>query len=302
VGYTHYWRQTRNLTRDEWAAMTADFTELFNYAQHMAGIPLADGMGEAGTQPIIGKSNIAFNGVGDDHHETFFIRRVRDPEDYEFCKTAQKPYDAVVTACLCYLSTCLDTPAFRVSSDGSGPDFLDGLDLARKALPRKANILDIPMEIMAEDRWTAPWISCQDEKGIQVRFCVNGKGYVFKPKGESYCFPTHLALAEFLEKHKEAHFQRGGNLRMGNHNLSYGPVEPNIWDATGSFDETRHKRIAAAQQRVLATLFPVPRQNAEQPPAYVRPMEYLRPEDNGTFCYSLKDILERFGTHAGVAA
>jgi hypothetical protein len=307
LGYTHYWSQKRNLTDDEWTAIIGDFGEIFKYAQHVANVPLANGCGDAGTQPEIDENHISFNGVGDDAHETLLVNRMREKAweggelGGDFCKTDRKPYDAVVTACLCYLDTCLDKPAFYITSDGNGSDFLAGLDLARKALPRKANVLDIPMGVMESDRWTAPWVDRYGiETGFSVKFCVNGKGYVFKlgRKPETYCFPTHLALAEFLDKHKHVVFRgRGRQWYMGNHRTGYDNVEPNIWSATGSFDQERHDRIGKAQAKVLKTLFPVPTDHAEPPPAYVRPMDFPDPREAGTFCYYLDDVLKLHGTH-----
>jgi hypothetical protein len=309
LGFTHYWTPCRNLTRDEYTEIVKDIGEILKYAQHEAGIPLANMMGEAGTSPEFYADSFGFNGVGDDAHETFRIPRTREQNCGsfgDFTKTDRKPYDVVVTACLCYLDTCLDKPAFHVSSDGHGSDFLDGLDLARKALPRKANVLDIPMGVMESDRWTAPWIYHNGGNGYSVQFCVNGKGYVTKHgrKPEYYCFESHLALAEYLDANKQVIFRgRGRQWNMGNFRIGYDNVEPNIWSATGSFDQARHDRIAAAQAKVLKTLFPVPPEHAEPPPAFVRPMDFPDPRESGTFCYYIEDVLKLHGTHPeGVAA
>lgn len=64
---------------------------------------------------------IAFNGAGDDAYENFYVSRLyRHPflnnpqitEDgyFAFCKTARRPYDAAVTACLCYFKGHKFTP------------------------------------------------------------------------------------------------------------------------------------------------------------------------------------------------
>lgn len=301
MGYTHYWTQTRNLTRDEFVEIAKDIGDILKYAQHEAGIPLGNMMGDPGSSPEFGTDSFGFNGVGDDSHETFRIARVREKAweggilGGDFTKTARKPYDDVVTACLCYLDSCLEKRAFRVSSDGDGRDFLTGLDLARKALPRKANILDIPRGVMEDDRWTAPWVDRGNNTGFSVKFCVNGKGYVFKlgRTVETYCFESHLALAAFLDAHKQAVFPRGGHTGFGR----YDRIETNIWSATGCFDQARHDRLAKAQAKVLRTLFPVPPEHAEPPPAYVRPMEFPDPHEAGTFCYYLDDVLKLHGTH-----
>lgn len=178
MGYTHYWNQRRHFTKPEWATITTDIAAILKYAQHDGGIALANGAGDPKTSPNINSAFIMFNGLGDDSHETFYIeRRIRKPDyvgrerGFDFCKTARKPYDPVVVACLCYLSTItraddpitgnpiIGTEAYEISSDGRGADFLSGLDLARKAIPAKANHLDLPMDIMKKDRWCAPWIN-----------------------------------------------------------------------------------------------------------------------------------------------
>ena len=160
MGYTHYWTQARDYTRDEWVQVREDFEALLKDVQHVQGIPLANGMGDPGTSPEITGEKIWFNGAGDDAHETFCLRRVRskkeewqDRRGQDFCKTAHKPYDLAVTAALCYLASVADPVSHSVSSDGHGCDFLDGLAEARRALPRYANILDIPRGILQRDRW-----------------------------------------------------------------------------------------------------------------------------------------------------
>lgn len=294
MGYTHYWTQTRSFTKEEWIEVSADLAEILSYVENDLGVPLANGMGDGGTRPEFTGSIIQFNGVGDDSHETFTVdlKRTRlypgATLGGSFCKTARKPYDIAVTACLCYLSSVAG--AFSVSSDGSGSDFVLGLDAARKALPNKANQLDIPMDVMKRDRWTGPWVSGQTGSGFEVHFCIDGKGYVIRSKtGESYCFKTHRDLGVFLNQHKTAQFRSGGSTGWG----GYGRTEPNIWDARGSFDPARHQRIARAQAKVLRQLFPVPPEHDQQPPAYVRPDTMLRPEEKGEFCYSLRELLEK---------
>jgi hypothetical protein len=294
MGYTHYWTQTRSFTADEWAETSADIKEILDYTENLLGVPLANGMGDAATRPIFDSDDITFNGLGDDAHETFTIHRKRQKEweggsmGGDFCKTAEKPYDIAVTACLCYLASVAETHS--VSSDGKGADFIDGLSAAAKALPRKANVLDIPVDIMKEDRWTGPWISGQNKSGYAVHFCVNGYGYVEKQKArEWYRFDSHEVMAQFLDSHKQATFRKGGSTTFG----AYSTKEPDIWNATGSFDQARHARIAKAQGKVLATLFPADAAHAIAPPAFIRPGEMPRPEDTGSFCYSLTDLLQK---------
>lgn len=305
MGYTHYWTQKRNFTKAEWAQVSTDIAAILKDVQHAQGVPLCNWEGGAGTGPEIDGDRIAFNGLGEDGHETMTIRRARYVPDYEggrtgrkFCKTAQKPYDLAVTACLSYLATVTrrDDPAtaepidgtesHSVSSDGDGADWIAGVEEARRALPRYANHLDIPMAVMESDRWCAPWVSDSGCKGHEVHFCVDGKGYVIKTASdESYCFESHVALAQFLDRTKRVAFAKGGGTGLWH----YGPLEENIWNATGSFDKARHARIARAQAKALASLFPVDPACAQRPPAYVRPGEMPKPE---TFCYRFEDILK----------
>lgn len=308
MGYTHYFNQRRNFTRKQWEIVSADLRTIVTYAQHECGIALANGMGDGGTSPEFTADLIMLNGVGDDSHETFMVRRaIKTTPDYpgetdlggDFTKTAQKPYDAVVTACLCYLTTAtrredptshepiIGSETFSATSDGKGADFLVGLDLARKALPHLGNVLDIPMEVMKEDRWCAPWVNGRGGRQFEVHFCVDGKGYVLRPRtGESYCFESHLALAQFLERTKSATFATSGRTSFG----GYGKEEVNIWNAYGSFDEERFERLRLAQKRALSKLFPVDPACAHQPPAFVRPGEM--PDNAGReFCYSVAELM-----------
>ena len=298
MGYTHYWTQTRSFTEDEWKDVSADIRTILNKAIAI-GVPLADAYGHKGKRPSFNAKQIMFNGVDftklggdDDSHETMVICRDKQRDHSEFCKTARKPYDVVVTACLCYLSSV--TGAYDVSSDGYGVDFMAGLSLAQEALPEKANILDLPMGVMQHDRWTGPWVSGWDNSGYEVHFCVNGKGYVKQNKtGAWYCFQTHLELAKFLDANKEATFRTGGTTRFAHHTFTYGRSEPDIWNAMGSFDEARHARIARSQGKVLSALFPVDVAHDEAPPAYVRPGDFTRPGEEGgpPFHYYIKEVL-----------
>jgi hypothetical protein len=70
--------------------------------------------GEEGTYPFLGERQIQFNGVGDDSHETFHLTKAS--QDFEFCKTAMKPYDDVVVAVM--REAMKLNPNFKPTSDG----------------------------------------------------------------------------------------------------------------------------------------------------------------------------------------
>ena len=146
------------------------------------------------------------------------------------------------------------------------------------------------MEVIQDDRWCSPWVSCYERSGFDVKFCVDGKGYVHCRKtGEWYCFETHLALAQFLDKTKHATFRHRIKVRFASHVYDEGDVEPNIWHSTGSFDEARHKRIARAQAFALAPLFDGPdfAAHKQEPPAYVRPGEMPPVATNAYYFHEL---------------
>jgi hypothetical protein len=128
MGYTHYHPQNRDYTTEEWASLT----EAARAIIATSAVPLAREYDEPGTPPEIDGDRIMLNGIGDDGHETFILRRIRSGE-FEFTKTAAKPYDEVVTAILATSHT-LAPDALRISSDGNAADWDDGVALARRAM------------------------------------------------------------------------------------------------------------------------------------------------------------------------
>jgi len=132
MGYTHYWRQRRDITPDEWDDVRAAFNAMLAHIE----FSIADVENTADV--------IAFNGVGDYSHEIFVLNRVlataraewntpdAEPLCFQFCKTARKPYDLIVTAMLLVVSEV--APAWAdVSSDGDmgGKDWQPARDFLR---------------------------------------------------------------------------------------------------------------------------------------------------------------------------
>jgi hypothetical protein len=122
MGYTHYWRQPEAVDADKFAAFTKKVAMIIRVADD-AGIPLGDVMGQG--SPELTEKMIAFNGFGKFGYESFVIE---NGEEFSFCKTAQRPYDAVVTATLIALKRELGD-AFIVNSDGTWADWLEGRNL-----------------------------------------------------------------------------------------------------------------------------------------------------------------------------
>lgn len=278
MGYTHYFTQTRDYTPDEWAGVCEDISTLLRFSINAQGIPIGNASGDRPSKPEIGPERIRFNGMGDDAHETFVVNRIRTLDEWQspdrlgwdFCKTARKPYDTVVTAALCYLSTVCET--HEVSSDGSGKDFVPGLELARQALPRYANMIDIPMQVMADDRWCAPFPSIYANEGIKrggydFSLCVDGYAYIIGPGGKSYRFYSHHEAAQWAESHTEKPITvtdwQGRKVREGGGRL---------FKPSGYFDEARHLSLGKQQRAAMnAMLAKAEGDRAIPPPAFIRP-------------------------------
>jgi len=122
MGYTHYWRPTRDLTEDEWDNIRQVAKTIL---KDNHGIILDNEPTDSQNLSITYDS-ILCNGIGDDGHETFYLtRKMRN--DFEFCKTAQKPYDKYIVAML--IAVAQITDSITVSSDGDQSDWLEGLQL-----------------------------------------------------------------------------------------------------------------------------------------------------------------------------
>lgn len=170
MGYTHYWRLRRGGDQRLYSEALIDMAEIIRHSP----VALGNAHGE-GTGPELSDKHIAFNGRADatcpgdgcgycggpsskyhrpNHdlaHETcYFPTRLADldgpnPWDsdpawaFDFTKTAQKPYDVVVTAILCRLAEC-GPDLVRVSSDGNEIDWVAGQMLASSVLGRPVAI------------------------------------------------------------------------------------------------------------------------------------------------------------------
>ncbi len=90
MGYTRYWERTSE-------PLTEDFLEAVREILEdcdKRGIIVRDGWGE--NIPKVTLEEVAINGNAETEldHETFYLDN--EPSDFEFCKTARKPYDYAV--------------------------------------------------------------------------------------------------------------------------------------------------------------------------------------------------------------
>lgn len=113
AGYTHYWEIKEPPTPEEWASLMAATRKILAAAKQ-AGIVVRGGMGTGA--PEVKADGIWLNGdskTGMDY-ETFNLEPV---EGGNFCKTNQKPYDAVVVSILAVAKQILGKK-IAVRSDG----------------------------------------------------------------------------------------------------------------------------------------------------------------------------------------
>jgi len=143
MGYTHYVkRPVKNAgSAYMFGRLSLDAKTLCDYA-NANGIRIRNGEGLGEPEFTEGSFSIngdteAFSEDGRDlAHETFYWAgipnqsewRIDDDENFSFCKTAYKPYDAVITAILIRAKVIYGS-CVRISSDGdwdSNPNFPDG--------------------------------------------------------------------------------------------------------------------------------------------------------------------------------
>lgn len=126
MGYTHYWNQ-QPIDSDTWKRIVADIETVIE----RSNVPVAMDFDDPETPALINDDKIWFNGIGDNGHETFVVKRVYTGS--EFCKTARKPYDTLVCAALIILNTHAPE-CIQVSSDGDADDWSLAYDLVQRYL------------------------------------------------------------------------------------------------------------------------------------------------------------------------
>jgi len=118
MGYTHYFQLHQKPTDEEWDNFDADVSKIL----------------DGNAVPLDNESTpyrIFLNGVDEDSHETFVLDR--DSTRWNFCKTARKPYDDVVSAILIAARYNFGDK-FSLSSDGTWEDWQAGCNLIKRTL------------------------------------------------------------------------------------------------------------------------------------------------------------------------
>jgi hypothetical protein len=112
VGYTHYWDH-KGFTPEQWDKLVCAAGCIMDAAGPGGmGVELA-GWDSKGT-PVLSAKEISFNGAGEEGYETFKLTPAAS--EFDFCKTARRPYDAVVVAVL--RAAAHINPRFQWRSDG----------------------------------------------------------------------------------------------------------------------------------------------------------------------------------------
>lgn len=165
MGFSHYYNHTQNLDQETWNEFIKDCKTLYkNMPDHSksSGAYHADDplilTGDAlYKSPKFTKDLVYFNG-GDTgvrvkkgkyweeaypdgtteefpklSHETFVLKRQGDGG---FCKTARKPYDLMVQACLILLLAHFPKDA-KVSSDGDSDDWYEATEFVKTHIKSK---------------------------------------------------------------------------------------------------------------------------------------------------------------------
>ena len=137
MGYTHYtYRPVKNAgSAYFYGKLALDAKKLCDYA-NANGIRIRNGEGLG--EPEFTEFNFSINGDDgrDLAHETFYWAGIPERSEwrkgesdyFSFCKTAYKPYDAVITAILIRAKTIYGN-CVRISSDGDWQDWQAGREM-----------------------------------------------------------------------------------------------------------------------------------------------------------------------------
>ena len=136
MGYTHYWTP-KVATDKEWNELVKVTKTLHKNLPN--NIKICGGMGDG--KPEFSKTMIDIN--GDDtqglDHETFRLKPNRD--DWNFCKTACKPYDLLVCAILLAAEEIL---GYEVSSDGQLDDWKPAINFYMQTVHPDQKKMEVP--------------------------------------------------------------------------------------------------------------------------------------------------------------
>lgn len=121
MGYTHYWRWMSVPKQAILAWCVKQMKEIIE-----ASADILDDV-------EVTTASVTFNGIGEQGHESFDFPGTtkEDPGEkgqgaFNFTKTAGKPYDKVVVACLLAAHRNFPAAVLRISSDGGYDEWVNG--------------------------------------------------------------------------------------------------------------------------------------------------------------------------------
>jgi len=137
LGYTHYHPRAAKLDAQKFSKFSRD-CKLLKRAAEAQGVKVRFEY-DVPRPAVFSEDVVRFNGINDDGHETFYLPlETHDGSPYDgrifaFCKTARKPYDLLVTACLIMAKHHFGKDVC-VTSDGEQSDWDAGRGLCLSAL------------------------------------------------------------------------------------------------------------------------------------------------------------------------
>jgi hypothetical protein len=112
MGYTHYWSHGV-MDKETFEEIKSDAMDILVFCEEQ-GIAFGNYAGVKDSEPVFKEYKFGFNGIEELSHETFWLGI--EPNEFNFTKTARKPYDLAV--CMTLLSLAYHVEGASVRSDG----------------------------------------------------------------------------------------------------------------------------------------------------------------------------------------
>lgn len=158
MGYTHYWYLNPDLNNTgKYSRAKAALVPIIDMCEDVLGEREWGGL----PLPIANSDEVYFNGIGGEGHEVFCLHKIIPQPStekgtfyFDFCKTAHKPYDKAVVACLLSLKYDLGDD-IRVFSDGGLNDWEEGQKIFETVRGVKVELSENPdsHEILTKEVW-----------------------------------------------------------------------------------------------------------------------------------------------------
>lgn len=128
MGFTHYFKQNKPVSTEQWQAFKKDAQVVINHAQNDLEIVL---MSNDSNGVMLNDESVNLNGDEryDLDHEPFYL--AKDYREFNFCKTARKPYDLVVCSLLLLAHEHMPNH-YNIGSDGNFEDWQDAMGMNAK--------------------------------------------------------------------------------------------------------------------------------------------------------------------------